>query len=162
MTTLSPQHARAFATLVASTSKCLIALVDVLEEEQKALGQHSPAALESVLPRKQQVLSELQPLVQGRDQLQQALGLPAGIGGGDQLLGTLPAESPPAKAWARLRELAIRVERLNQQNGQLVQHSQKTARLAIGILTGRRNEPGLYGRRGKDKSQLSGQSLGTV
>jgi len=162
MATLSPQHARAFATLVANTSKSLTALVDVLEEEQKALGQHTPAALESVLPRKQQVLSELQPLIQGRDQLQQALGLAAGISGGDQLLAALPADSPPAKAWSRLRDLASRVERLNQQNGQLLQHSQKTARMALGILTGRQNEPGLYGRRGKDKSKLSGQSLGTV
>ena len=162
MATLSPQHARAFATLVANTSKCLVVLVDVLEEEQKALAQHAPAALESVLPRKQRVLAELQPLVQGRDQLQQALGLPPGIAGGDQLLGSLPADSPPAKAWARLRELSIRVEALNRQNGQLVQHGQKAARMALGILTGRHNEPGLYGRRGKDKSRLAGQSLGTV
>ncbi len=162
MTTLTPQHARTFATLVAKTSKCLDVLVEVLLEEQKALAQHLPAALESVLPRKQQVLAELQPLVQGRDQLQQALGLPPGIAGGDQLLGTLPADSPPARAWARLRELAARVEELNRKNGQLVQHGQKTARTALGILTGRRNEPGLYGRRGGNRTTLAGHTLGTV
>ena len=162
MTRPTAEHARAFATNVAKTSKCLEALVAALGEEQRALSQHEPYSLDAVLPRKQQVLAELEPLLKARNHLQQALGLAAGIPGGDALLAHLPEDSPPAKAWARLRDLATQVERLNNQNGHLVRQGQQTTQQALGILTGRKNEPGLYGRGGQGKGRLASLTFGKV
>lgn len=162
MTRPTAEHARAFASNVARTSQCLDALVAVLDEEQKALTQRSSDALDALLPRKQQILATLEPLVKARNQLQQALGLADGIPGGDTLLAQLPPDSPPAKAWARLRDLATQVDRLNNQNGQLVRQGQQVTQQALGILTGRQNEPGLYGRSGQGKDRLSSQILGKV
>ena len=162
MTRPTAEHARAFATNVAGTTQCLETLVSALEEEQQALTCHTADALDAVLPRKRQALAKLEPLLRARNQLQQALGLDKGIAGGDALLAHLPSDSPPAKAWARLRELAGRVEKLNNQNGQLVRQGQKTAQQALGILTGRQNEPTLYGRGGQGKGRLTSLTLGKV
>lgn len=162
MTRPTADQARAFATNVASSTKVLEALVSALQEEQRALTGHTPEALDAVLPKKRQALAELEPLLQARNQLQRALGLAEGIAGGDTLLTGLPAESPPARAWARLRELAVQVERLNNQNGQLVRQGQKTAQQALGILTGRQHEPALYGRAGQGGGGLASLTLGKV
>lgn len=148
-----------FAASVQRTQAALAQLETVLIAEQAALTGADPHALEQAVRQKLAALTDLEPLVAERDSVQQRLGVPPGLPGGDQLMTKAPANSAIRKQWDALTEAAKRIERLNTQNAQLASQGEKTAQHALSILTGRPTEPGLYGRQGSASKRLSGVSL---
>jgi flagellar biosynthesis/type III secretory pathway chaperone len=99
--------------------------------------------------------------VQARDRLQRAAGLEDGLEGGGQLVSALNDVALRAD-WDALTELAHTVAELNARNGQLAAHGQRTARAALGILTGRSQQDHTYSTLRRKSAAANGYSLGKV
>lgn len=150
---------RQFSENVANTLPLLERLQEAIRSEREALTGRDPAALETVVQAKLALLDELTPLLRARDQLQQRLGVAAGLPGGDDLLRSAPEGSPVRERWDSLKALARAIEQDNAINGQLAIQGEKAARMGISLLTGRQAETTTYGRRGESGISLDGLSL---
>jgi len=161
---MNPEQARAlippFTAAVAETLRQLQALEPLLGRERELLGGRDPEALNAVIREKITVLAQLETAMRGMEDLMQRAGLPGGGAGGDTLVAA--AAHPPelVDQWEQLKTLAVEVDRQNSQNGRLTQQAQRGARTALSILTGRQATEGAYDRRGRDKTGLTGYSLG--
>jgi flagellar biosynthesis/type III secretory pathway chaperone len=150
---------QAFTTSVQRTLGVLQRLEAALAAEQAALTGSDAEQLQQAVRAKLTVLTELEPLLSERDAIQQRLGMAKGPAGGDQLLAGAPADAPVCQQWEALKQHAANVEKLNARNGQLAVQGEKTARLAVSLLTGRPAETETYGRSGHGKTGLGGLSL---
>lgn len=148
-----------FAASVQRTQAALSRLESALVQEQAALTGADPVALEQAVREKLEALTELEPVVMERDGIQQRLGAPPGIPGGDQLLAKAPPSAAIRKHWDDVTATARRIEKLNNQNAQLATQGERTAQQALALLTGRPTEPDLYGRQGHTPSRIAGASL---
>jgi flagellar biosynthesis/type III secretory pathway chaperone len=150
---------RAFSESVQATLAALSRLHAAILDERKALKGSDAAQLEQAVQAKLAVLEELTPLLQSRDALQQRLGVPAGIPGGDLLMASAPPTAKVRLQWEELKGQATTVEKANTLNGQLAVQGEKATRYSISLLTGRPTETGTYSRQGNDNPSLSSHTL---
>lgn len=156
------QLIKAFGATVQASLHGMDALEQLLQREQALLSSRDAEALEQIAGEKLALLKQLQHSVDGRDRLQQAAGLQAGLEDGSRLVES--AQQPALRSdWERLVEQAQRVAELNEINGRLLAQRQRTTREALGILTGRPEQQDTYStlRRGGARA-TAGYSLGKV
>jgi len=156
------QLIKAFSATVQASLHGMDALEQLLQREQALLSGRDAEALEQIAQEKLALLKQLQHSVEGRDRLQQAAGLQAGLEGGSSLVESV--QQPALRNdWERLVEQAQRVAELNEINGRLLAQRQRTTREALGILTGRPEQQDTYStlRRGGSRA-AAGYSLGKV
>jgi len=129
---------------------------------QATVDANSPEELESVVQEKLALLTELEHGIKARNQLQQSLGLTAGLEGGTLFLRQHKAPESVMQTWQKLLDLSAKVEQLNNQNGQLALQGERTTREALGILTGRKEDNDTYGKGRRGKSRLDSYTLAKV
>ncbi|RMG35633.1 MAG: flagellar protein FlgN [Gammaproteobacteria bacterium] len=131
------------ATLEASLAE-LERLSEILKAERKALLGPDVSALEQVVLEKNRCLETLEHSVKAREQMLAQLGLPGGLGGAEQFLSAHFSRDELLVQWKRLVELSREVAELNVHNGKLAMASERRAREALSILTGRPLIPETY------------------
>lgn len=155
------QLIKAFAATVQSSLHGLQSIEPVLRREQQALTGKDPELLAEIVAEKLALLKELEHSIQARDRVQKAAGLEVGLGGGSQLVEAM-AQPALTRDWSQLTDLAHTVAALNDRNGQLALHGQRTTRTALGILTGRTEANDTYSPLRRKQAGVASYSLGKV
>jgi flagellar biosynthesis protein FlgN len=134
----------------------LLAFVVLLEDEQRVLlGQHT----EELLPlaeAKIQLTNKIAALSAARQR-----SLPEGT---RDMLEWLKRNAPQGiPKWRETRQLATRVQSLNQTNGELIQIKLRYNQQALGVLYGAaQSTAGLYGADGQPNLPSGSRNLGSV
>lgn len=155
------QLGKAFGATVQASLHGLASLEPVLRQEREALLGRDAKRLEDVVQHKLDLLKQLEPSVQARDRLQRAAGLKDGLEAGGQLVSAL-GDAALRADWDALTELAHKIAELNARNGQLAAHGQRSARAALGILTGRSHQDHTYSTLRRKGAAANGYTLGRV
>jgi flagellar biosynthesis/type III secretory pathway chaperone len=155
------QLVKAFTATVQASLHGMQALEQLLLRERQTLADRDADGLEQVAQEKLALLKQLQHSIEARDRLQQAAGLQPGLEDGGKLVELL-RQAAISEDWNGLVELAQRVADLNEINGRLVSQGQRTARAALGILTGRPEQQDTYSTLRRGTRTAGGYSLGKV
>lgn len=137
-------------------------LLNVLEQESKALLHNDIHTIESTALSKKQLLGRFQSQVQHRlDFLSTRQWEPTEQGFKD-FLQTLvePTDHPIHEQWANLRQDFANLIKKNEENGIVIHHSQHRARSLLNILHGKENQPNLYNESGAAKGHGQRHRLG--
>lgn len=147
------EQIQAFKMSISKTSDSLEELSSTLETEFDALTASSPQELESVLPKKQAQLKQVEELLMTQVKWQQMLGLPNSELDVETLSSHLDAEDDELKKlWLELTSITKEVERKNNRNGLLANQGERLTRTTLALLTGRSNEQSTYNKVGKGAS----------
>lgn len=158
----APSAADIFVTTVSQGLVSMERLVAIMEEETEALTRLNPQRLDEVVQRKLAQLRELEKSVTLRERLQKSLGLKPGLAGGTAFVDKPTTPQALRTQWQSYCELAQRLEQRNNLNGQLARQGAQSTRQALGMLTGRPQDDGLYQAGKRRRGGLRGYSLGTV
>lgn len=151
----------AFTATVQASLHSLRALESALQDEQSALLGKDPQRLEDIVGHKLALLKQLEPSVRARERLQETVDLPPGDDGGDNIVEMLNQETL-TNDWDELKSQAQRVVALNDHNGRLTLQSQRNAREALAILTGRPVAQDTYSTLRRKAGSTKRFSLGRV
>lgn len=134
-------------------------LAALLGEERAALGGDDPAALETVVARKVELLADIEPALNELAGTLDSLGLGPPDEPTLDRLAAQPETAELARLWQRLRRLSGEIDAHNLRNGQLATQKERATRTALSILTGRASEDETYSARGTSRSRLAAYSL---
>lgn len=139
--------------LIAEESGTLDQLQQLLDREHELLVANDVEALERAGQARQNCIGTLMRIEDERRALCRALNVPADMHGLDRILNWCDPSKTLRRRWAECGERAARCRNANDRNGALV-----TARLTrvqgmLDIVTGRANQPKVYGRQGAFESQ---------
>jgi len=126
-------------------------LVDLLQQEQRALVAALPDGLPEVVARKSRTLESLVALGRERLEAMAALGLPR-----DPVRAEIRlARHPLGVAYRHLRDLARNSRILNTLNGQLAQQKLQFVSARLDVLRGAAQRAGLYDANGRSADAAS-------
>lgn len=140
---LAPDFDDARRAVYAEMAASVDALRGTLDAERAALDRLDPTALDAATAAKAQLLQRLESLEAERRQLDDVDG---------------PRES--SGTWQRIRSQLDDCRRINEINGNIVEHQLRGVRQALGILRGAGEAPPvLYGPAGHADAPVSTRSL---
>jgi len=150
-----------FRATIDASLKGLRELVQVLHEEQTVLTSKDAEALENVVQRKVELLKDLEHSVLAREQILKQADCGSGLQGSEAFIREHFSPDDIVDDWKQLVSLSKQVDELNIQNGKLALAGERSTRQALGILTGRSQEPETYSKkRYPSDNPGSGSSLG--
>ena len=155
----APNAADVFITAVTQGIAGMQSLLAIMEEETDALTRMDAARLEQTVQRKLAQVRELEKAVTLRERLQKSLGLPSGLTGGNAFVGKAASRPDIQEHWQTYCSLAKQLETRNDMNGQLARQGAQSTRQALGMLTGRQQDDGLYQAGKRRRGMLRGYSL---
>ncbi len=134
----------------------LRAFVVLLEDEQRTLLGHNTDELMAQAETKIQLANKVSALAKARLQ-----NLPAAT---PDMATWLKQHAPQGlPAWNEIRQLAAKLQELNQLNGELIQIKQRYNQQAINALFGAvQSTAGLYGADGQTNTPSASRPLGSV
>jgi flagellar biosynthesis/type III secretory pathway chaperone len=137
--------ASALQTAIELETAAFYRLIDLLNEEQRALLGARPDGLKEVVARKNRELDALAGY--GRDRLDamDALGLPRNPDRAEMRM----ARHPLGAAYRQLRELARSSSALNKLNGELARQKLQFVSARLDVLRGAAQRAGLYDATGR-------------
>ena len=124
---------QALSAVLADIQAAVADLRQALGDEREALDRADPAALNRAGDAKQALLQRLERLDAERRQLAREAGAP---NAGQQA------------AWTQVLQVLHECQRANQRNGRLIGQRLRHVRQALSVLTGQRDEAGVYGPAG--------------
>jgi flagellar biosynthesis protein FlgN len=149
--------------LLAEEIKSLAELEKLLDREHELLVGNDVEALERAGIARQACISELLRIEDERRSLCRMMNVPADMTGLDRLLTWCDPSRALRRRWANCAEIATRCRGLNDRNGALVAARMKNVEGMLDIITGRANQPKVYGRQGAfDVPGRSARVLATV
>lgn len=124
----------ALSAVIAEMQTAIAAFRESLADERKALDQADPTALNQAGDRKRSLLMQLEQLDMERQQLLRETG---------------PANTGQQRAWNHALKALHDCQRANQRNGNIIAWRLHHVRQALSVLTGNRDETGLYSPAGQ-------------
>lgn len=157
---LDPEIRLRFRRLVETETACAERLLEVLEQEHRALLARDTAALERAGEDKVPLLRELEQRLAAHEGFLKALRLPPGKAGNLALLERLTAPGEERKLWQRLQEVAALCRDHNERNGAILAASRARVRRSLEILRGPPEATRTYGKGGETRHAGQCQILG--
>lgn len=143
-----------FAQLLQQEHSAVEQLLDILRQEQHALGERNSETLNQSVSSKEAVFQRLQQLSQQREQFLQQRGFSADKSGFTAFMATDPTGNL-VQAWEALEATLRECQRQNQLNGTLLESGRQITQEMLSILTGRDfSKHELYNQRGKADAYL--------
>lgn len=109
------------------------ALLEILQQEQRALAQRDAAALDRIIPEKQRQVAGLETLAQSRTSALRAAGVTGDI---NAVAARLRSDERLSRPWRELLALLDQCRRLNQINGGMVEANRRYIERALAVLSG--------------------------
>ena len=134
--------------LLAEESGALTQLESLLDREYELLVANDVDELERAGDARQACVGILVRVEDERRTLCRMMSVPADKTGLERLLTWCDPSRTLQKRWAGCAELAARCRDLNDRNGALVSARLKKTEGMLDVLTGRANQPKVYGRQG--------------
>jgi flagella synthesis protein FlgN len=156
---LSSDQKNRLAALLAAELSETSRLQEILQREFKILGGNDPEQIGAISKEKLAQMQRTAHQLTERDDFLKELGLPIGKEGTDLLLQGLPRENGLVARWGKLQDLGKQLKTQNEINGNIVAVSQRQARQALDILSGKTGTPQTYGREGETRSTTQHNSL---
>jgi flagellar biosynthesis/type III secretory pathway chaperone len=138
--------------LLIEEANVLARLQAVLDQEYELLVANDVDALERAGETRHACVSELLRIEDERRSLCRMMNLPADVSGLERLLAWCDASGTLKQRWAECAEHAGRCRASNDRNGALVTARMKKVEGMLEVITGRANEPKVYGKQGAFKS----------
>lgn len=139
--------------LIAEESGALDQLQQLLDREHELLVANDVDALERAGQARQNCVGELMRIEDDRRALCRALNVPADVTGLDRLLAWCDPSKTLRRRWAECAERATSCRKLNDRNGALVAARLNRVQGMLDIVTGRADQPKVYGRQGAFQTQ---------
>jgi flagellar biosynthesis/type III secretory pathway chaperone len=127
-------------------------LQGALDHEHELLVANDVDALERAGEARQACIANLLRIEDERRSLCRMMNLPVDVSGLERLLGWCDASGQLKQRWADCAERAGRCRASNDRNGALVTARMKKVEGMLDVLTGRANEPKIYGKQGAYQS----------
>jgi flagella synthesis protein FlgN len=156
---LSSDQQNRLAGLLAAELSETSRLQEILLREFNILGGNDPEQIGAISKEKLAQMQRMAQQLTARDDFLRELGLPKGKEGTDLLLQGLPRESELLERWAELLDIGKQLKQQNEINGNIVAVSQRQARQALDIISGKTGTPQTYGRGGETRSTTQQNSL---
>lgn len=134
--------------LLAEETNTLAQLETLLDREHDLLTANDIDELERAGEARQQCVGTLVRIEDERRSLCRMMNVPADVTGLDRLLTWCDPTKALRRRWTECAERATRCRHLNERNGALVTARLKKVEGALDVLTGRANQPKVYGRQG--------------
>lgn len=134
--------------LLAEETSALAQLETLLDREHDLLTANDVDELDRAGEARQQCVGTLVRIEDERRSLCRMMNVPADMTGLDRLLTWSDPSRALRRRWTECAERATRCRQLNERNGALVAARLKNVEGALDVLTGRSNQPKVYGRQG--------------
>jgi flagella synthesis protein FlgN len=134
--------------LLAEEVSTLGRLATLLDREHEILLADAPEELENAGEARQACVSELMRIEDERRSLCRMMNVPADAAGLDRLLSWCDPSHNLKRRWASCAERAASCRERNDRNGALVAARLKRVEGLLEVLSGRANQPKVYGRQG--------------
>lgn len=138
------------------------ALVAVLAAEREALGAGETDRLETLAPRKRELLVAVAACEQRRARLLQRCVAGTGRKAMEAWLAANKAERGALESWRALLELAQRAQRLNLENGAFINAGMHANQQALSALLSAARSTSVYGPGGHTVNPLSSRPLASA
>jgi flagella synthesis protein FlgN len=138
--------------LLAEEVSALGRLTTLLDREHELLLANEPEELENAAEARQACIAELVRIEDERRSLCRMMNVPADAAGLDRLLTWCDPSQELKHRWALCSEHAASCRQRNDRNGALVSARLKKVEGLLDLLTGRANQPKVYGRQGAFES----------
>jgi flagella synthesis protein FlgN len=138
--------------LLAEEVSALTRLAALLDREHELLLANEPEELENAAEARQGCIGELVRIEDERRSLCRMMNVPADAAGLDRLLTWCDPSLGLKRRWALCAERAASCRERNDRNGALVTARLKRVEGLLDLLTGRANQPKVYGRQGAFES----------
>lgn len=149
--------------LIAEEANALSRLETLLDREHEVLQANDVDELDRTGEARQACVGELVRIEDERRSLCRMLNVPADAGGIDRMLNWCDPSHALKRRWAACAEHALRCRERNDRNGALVAARLKKVEGMLDVLTGRANQPKVYGRQGAfDTTPRTPRVLATV
>jgi flagellar biosynthesis/type III secretory pathway chaperone len=134
--------------LISEESTALARLEGLLDKEHAVLQSNDIDELDRTGEARQACIGELVRIEDERRSLCRMLNVSADPQGLDRLLGWCDPSNKLKRRWASCAERATRCRDLNDRNGALVAARLKRVEGMLDVVTGRTNQPKVYGKHG--------------
>lgn len=136
-----------------------VRLLEVLGNEQTALGSRNVGAIEALTRDKQTQLAQIEQTARERTAITQSAGFAPDGDGMRALLRWCDNDGSLTRAWKQLLNQARRCRDQNLVNGALIETSRRHTRQALGILRGTTVEDAIYNPHGATAPGVDSRSL---
>jgi flagellar biosynthesis protein FlgN len=134
--------------LLAEEVNALAHLATLLDREHELLLANDAEELDNAGEARQACIGELVRIEDERRSLCRMMNVPADAAGLDRLLTWCDPSQSLKRRWASCAERAASCRQRNDRNGALVSARLKKVEAMLDVLTGRANQPKVYGRQG--------------
>lgn len=134
--------------LISEETSALTRLEALLDKEHGVLQSNDVEELDRTGEARQACIGELVRIEDERRSLCRMLNVPADPPGLERLLTWCDPSHQLKRRWASCSERATRCRELNDRNGALVTARLKRVEGMLDVLTGRANQPKMYGKQG--------------
>ncbi len=149
--------------LIAEESGALDQLLQLLDREHDLLVANDVDGLDRAGQARQSCVGVLMRIEDDRRALCRALNVPADATGLDRLLAWCDPSKELRGRWAACADRATRCRQLNDRNGALVTARLNRVQGMLDIVTGRADQPKVYGRQGAFQTPArAGRTLASV
>lgn len=142
--------------LLVEETGTLARLEELLDKEHEFLLANDVDQLERAGEARQSCIIALVAIEDERRSLCRAMSVPADASGLDKLLAWCDPSHRLKARWAACADRAARCRNLNDRNGALVSARLKRVEGMLGVITGRANQPKVYGSKGGYESSGRG------
>ncbi|MBM0108298.1 flagellar protein FlgN [Steroidobacter sp. S1-65] len=139
--------------LIAEESNTLEQLQTLLDREHELLVANDVEALDRAAQARQNCIGTLLRIEDERKSLCRALNVPADMHGLDRILAWCDPSKQLRLRWKQLGERASRCRSANDRNGALVTARLNRVQGMLDVVTGRADQPKVYGRQGAFQNQ---------
>lgn len=140
--------------MLAQDSIAVAQLKQLLIEERALLEQRKQEGMQQIIDQKTIAVDSLNNSAKLRQQILNALGLPANAAGWDTFLQRNTATLPLRDDWKNLVSEFEECKKMNEVNGKMIARSQQTLNHLLSLLRGKVAAPSLYTAQGT-KTQYS-------
>lgn len=134
--------------LLIEEANVLEQLQGVLDHEHELLVANDIEAFERAGERRQGCIGELLRIDDERRSLCRMMNLPTDVSGLERLLAWCDSSGSLKKRWANCADRATACRTANDRNGALVTARMKKVEGMLDVITGRANDPKVYGKQG--------------
>lgn len=163
MSTIVSDTDQQFSQQIRQEAECFGQFLEILQSEHEALQKSDIDHLIALAQLKAEKLETLGRYSESRSQFLAQRKLPADQRGMEQWLRMTPSESETARQhWTQLLDLARKAQKLNQENGAVIDTKLRHNQQALMILQAVANQANLYGPDGKTQASAAKRPIGKV
>lgn len=145
--------------MLAQDSAAIAQLKQLLEQERSLLEQRKQDGLHQIIEQKSIVVDQLNQNAKQRQQILEALDLPANAKGWDLFLQRNASTMPLINDWRLVVSELAECQKMNDINGKMVARSQQTLNHLLDLLRGKGPAPSLYTAQGMKTQYTSSYTV---